>query len=150
MSENNLIKLLQHYSLFEGGGLFSKKISLSYKAISKQPWLNFNCLEKDKYSFKIHELEMGDEAMLWHVAAQQNKKVSFQGFLTFGNLRGYLTIPRENYKIGVLVNSGRIEKLVNQKEIEEMYDVSFSFIAPFFYNIATQKNDFAKGIKNTQ
>ena len=129
MDKNNLIKSLRYHSLFEEGGIFSKKISLNYKAISKQPWLNFNCLEKDKYSFRIHELEMGDEAMLWHVAAQQNKKVNFQGFLTFGNLRGYLTIPRENYKIGVLVNSGRIEKLVNQKEFDDLLNTTFYMAA---------------------
>jgi len=141
MDNNSLIKALQYYSIFEGGGILSKKVSLNYKATSKQPWTHFFCKAREKYSFVIHELEMDpSESMLWHLAVQQDEKVNFQGFLTFGKLRGYLTIPEKNYKIGVLIKSGRIEKLVNQKELEK---TNSEFSALISYSV----NSFAESDK---
>jgi len=115
----NTFKSQIYRGIFEVKDIFSREIFLNYKAISEQPWLYFNCLEKDKHSFKIHDLEMENESMLWHLAAQKDEKVEFEGFLTLGSLRGYLTVPEKDYKIGVVVESGRIRKLVSQKELEK-------------------------------
>ena len=105
---------------FEEGEIFSKKISLNYDVVSEQPWLYFNCIDKNKYSFKIHELEMKNEGLLWHIAAQEKEKFNFNGHIIFGKLKGYLLTPDKNYKIGIWAKNGRIEKLTSQKEIEEI------------------------------
>ena len=141
--ENSLIKplkSLRYHGLFENKDIFSRIIFLSYKAISEQPWLYFNCLEKDKYSFKIHDLEMENESMLWHLAAQKDEKVEFEGFLTLGSLRGYLTVPEENYKIGVVVKSGRIRKLIGKEELEKTDRPSLSLILYSVGGMSKRKN----------
>lgn len=136
---DSFIKHLRYHGLFENKDLFSRRICLNYKAISEQPWLYFNCLEEDKHSFKIHNLEM-NESMLWHLAAQKDEKVEFEGFLTLGSLRGYLAVPEENYKIGVVVRSGRIEKLINQKELEETKNAFVSLIHYSVGGMSKRKN----------
>ena len=52
MSSSNLIfeemrKLFYYHSLIERKVLFSKKITIDYKAGSYDPWLNFNCLSDE-------------------------------------------------------------------------------------------------------
>ncbi len=47
----NLLKNFYNSLMFNYKGLFSKEISLNYKADSDQPEIYFNCLDKDKFSF---------------------------------------------------------------------------------------------------
>ena len=123
-------KLFYYHSLFERKGLFSKKITINYKADSCDPWLHFNYPPDEDLSFRVHNLEFGkerqDEATFLHMAVQRGKDVTFNGFINrlhilgFKRIRGYLEVPSEHYKLGVVVNKGRVTELRTTKEIYEV------------------------------
>jgi hypothetical protein len=123
-------KLFYYHSLLEIKGLFSKKITMDYEAGSYDPWLNFNCLSDEDLSFRVHNLEFGkerqDEATFLHTAVQRGKGVRFNGFINrfhfLGSkrIRGYLEVPSEHYRLGVVVNNGRVTELITTKEMYEI------------------------------
>ena len=123
-------KLFYYHSLLERKGLFSKKITIDYEAGSCDPWLNFNCLSEEYLSFKVHNLEFGkegqDEATFLHTAVQRGKNVRFNGFINrfhflgFKRIRGYLEVPSEHYRLGVVVDNGRVSELITTKEMHEI------------------------------
>jgi len=117
-------------------GLFSKKVSLNYEAVSNQPWVGFNCKENNKYSFRIHDLEIGEKELIyWHGSAQKNKEIKFNGFENifsyFGDakLRGILSIPEDNQRLGIYMEKGRINKLKTQ---EQLYGDETNALVMFF------------------
>ena len=123
-------EIFYYHSLFERKGLLSKRIKINYKADSYDPWLNFNHPSDEDLSFRIHNLEFGNErqgeAAFLHTAIQRGKDIEFKGFINrlhilgFKRIRGYLEVPSEHYRIGVVVNKGRVTELMTTKEISEI------------------------------
>ncbi|MCK5149735.1 hypothetical protein KAJ87_02325 [Candidatus Pacearchaeota archaeon] len=134
-----LYQMWKDESDFEKAGIFSKKISLDYKAKSNQPWLSLECVQNDRFSFQVHDLELGEkEAPYWQLAGQKKKEMKFEGFVNrlynkgIGYLRGYLKVPEDNREIGIFVKEGRIIKL---KSGEEIFENKVKFLSPILTNL---------------
>ncbi len=122
-------EMFYHHSLLERKGLLSKRIEIDYKAGSYDPWLHFNHPSDEDLSFRIHNLEFGmerqDEAAFLHTAVQRGKEVRFNGFISIihflgsKRIRGYLEVPSEHYKLGLVVNNGRVTELITSRESYE-------------------------------
>jgi hypothetical protein len=128
---NKLAKFCQDcndFRSFNCRSLLYKKINLDYSAASDQPWLYFNCKDNEKYSFKIHDLQLKEDSTYWHLAAQRKKKAVFNGFIShfydlgIGTLRGYISPKDEmsyNQRLGVYVRAGKVIGTRTEKEIYE-------------------------------
>ena len=123
-------KLFYYHFLLERKGLFSEKITIDYKVGSYDPWLHFNYPPDENLSFRVHNLEFGkerqDEATFLHTAVQRGKDIRFNGFINrfhflgFKRIRGYLEVPSEHYRLGVVVDNGRVSELITTKEMHEI------------------------------
>ncbi len=135
-------KVFYYHSLLEKKGLFSRKISIDYKVGSYDSWLHFNHPSDEDLSFRIHSLEFGKErqgeAAFLHTAVQRGKDVIFEGFINqlhflgFKRIRGYLEVPSEYYKLGIVVNNGRVNELITT---QEMFEMSSKLFIPLFFLI---------------
>jgi|TARA_Y100000310_G_scaffold244826_1_gene249724 hypothetical protein len=134
-AEIRLRSLLQAFydmRTFDLEGVFSNKISLNYKATSEQPWIFFDCIDNDMFSFKAHDLHLREDSLSWHLAAQRNKKIKFEGFvnklyhLDIGSLRGDMTMYGGFRDLGVLIKKGKVINLRRKEEIEDNYGIIFS------------------------
>jgi len=114
-----------YYSMMHKG-IFAKKILLNYELKSKQPFLYADCLDDENYSFNIHDLEMGNETMYWHFAAQKCAKANFEGFANIfyphiGSFRGFLKMEEGSQRLGLVVDSNqRIKKILTDEVLCEM------------------------------
>jgi len=118
------------HSLFIAGGPLSKKIKINYKVGSYDPWLHFIHPSDDDLSFRIHNLEFGKdgqcEAAFLHTATQRGKEIIFNGFMNrlhflgFKRIRGYIEVPIDHYRMGIVANKGRIEELVTAQKMGEI------------------------------
>jgi len=125
-----MIELFQDYRDFNKESIFCKNILLEYKAVSEQPWVYFNCLDNELYSFRIHDLQLGnreanEESIFWHLTAQNNEKITFKGFVNklyskgIGSLRGYLNTEICYCRTGIVVKSNKIVKVRTHKQLSE-------------------------------
>ncbi|MEK6896990.1 MAG: hypothetical protein AABW93_00485 [Nanoarchaeota archaeon] len=125
-----LEEIFHYHFLFNRKSPFSKEIEIAYEVGSYDPWLYFTHPSDEDLSFRIHNLEFGqdgqDEAAFLHTSAQRGKEIKFKGFvnrlkfLGFRRIRGYLEVPSEHYKLGIVVNNGRVTELITTKEMHEI------------------------------
>ncbi|MAH03496.1 hypothetical protein CMI39_01775 [Candidatus Pacearchaeota archaeon] len=122
---HNMCKVIHDFFIFDYRGLFSKDISLNYEATSEQPLIFFNCLDKDKFSFKVHDLQLKEDAIFWHGVAQRDKKIKFKGFINslydigFGGLRGNLNVEKDYQELGIYVRKGEVYQLQTKEQKDE-------------------------------
>jgi hypothetical protein len=144
--------LISNHLDFESGGILSKPVSLEYRVQGHQPWAIFECLENEAYNFAVHELQFGvmegNSAAVYWILASKEKKVEFQGFANrlyphIGLLRGYLSVPKDNYKMGIQVRKGGILKLKTQKELIEDSLEAFNIIEPMI--LSFKKKELSTG-----
>lgn len=109
--KNKLVQGVLDIFDFDHKGILSKKISLDYKLISNQPHVFFKCKDNYKLSFSLHDLQMKEDSVYWHMAAQEKKKAKFEGFKGYfdGRLRGYM--GTEDQRLGICFRKGQIYKL---------------------------------------
>ena len=124
---DHLVLFNDHFDFEDRGLVLSKKVSLRYSAVNQQPWLYFDCLDHRRYSFQVHELELGQsEAPYWFmVAAKKDKNIRLEGFVNkmysrgLGSLIGYLEVPEDHHMIGVIIVGDRVHKIRTQEQIRE-------------------------------
>jgi hypothetical protein len=107
-----MLKGFGDYVTYRRKGLLSKKIPGGYSIVNDGNQLYFNCPD-DRFSFKIHHLELGDDATFWQGAVHKNR-AQFTGFvsrLDSRNLRGVLEAPSKNKSLGLAIQSGRVQRI---------------------------------------
>jgi hypothetical protein len=100
------------YLTFFHKGFISRKIPEEYSPVLDQPWINMNCSD-ERFSFKIHELDLGTYATYWQGAVHK-KDVKFKGFYNLfkkENLRGVLSVTGKSKGLGLIIRSGRIQEI---------------------------------------
>ena len=137
----SLREFLRYRVLFESGGPLSRRVSINYGAVSSNPWICFNHPSDEDLSFRIHNLEFGEErqgeAMLLHTSVQKGKQVVFNGFVSRlhflgkNKMRGYIEIPSDYYRLGVVVNDGRVTEMITTGEMTERCS---KLILPFIFS----------------
>lgn len=109
---------------FNHKGLLASVLNIEYELTSKQPHLIFQTPENEKLNFRLHDLQLGEDATYWHLAAQRNKKAQFKGFINklypkIGTQRGIITIPDDNQRFGICLQNHHPYKIKTNDQLTE-------------------------------
>lgn len=109
---------------YQSGGILSRKVHLDYNAVNCNGWMAFINNEDKRYSFVISDIQLGEgEANFWHDNVKEESPVSLDGYVSrlycrkLGFIRGYLTIPEKDHKMGVVVYKGIVLRGVSDDYI---------------------------------
>ncbi len=140
---DELAEPIRDFITFDKKGILSKRASLKYQVKSLQPWLHFDCVDNNKLLFKAHDLQLRGEGPTLHLAAQRGKNFVFEGFVNigysfgFGIIRGYLKIPEDYYRLGIVIKKERVVQIRTEKEL---FESSIKLTAPIMCIIGLLDN----------
>lgn len=118
------------YMLMDLPPLFSRRIGFPLKLESQQPWLYFQgIIRGGEYTFRLHDLQLREDAGAWHFAAQMNSEATFRGYQSamailtnnrYGYIIGEVEIPRvKKFKIEIMNENVEVKRLFLDRECME-------------------------------
>ncbi|MCD4759632.1 hypothetical protein K8R33_01975 [archaeon] len=145
---NEIVSGVNDFMTFYHKGLFSRGVALHYFGLTLGPHVQFYCEEDDGLSFRVHNLQFGEDAPYWNLAVQRGKDIEFNGFanrIFSGRMRGILSVPEEGKRLGVCVDSGKVDVVRTQEQLDEAMNLLVAPILNYIYFLGSRVNSTLEG-----